>query len=931
MSIEIGVSNNRYGKNPFIEASKNESFTINSYKTPDTIQLNTSDLSFSNVYISYKNFKTGVDDTGFSIYKESLCLATFNSNVITTFQDAEFRGSFAIGDILSVQSNMNTNITINLEHDADVLNINSNNVPFFQINPKEINFSRDFRMNDGTFYVKKIQGPSAGDPIVITNVKYEDAVLDSVIASTRLAVLDTKQFNTIFDLNADEQIDNKAACIEINKTNNIRDFMKIESIAVIDGGQIMNINKYGNINIGKNEGHSESTINISKISPNIINYNGLKSGDIFQISQNADISVGTTSPDAQLHIKRNDGENIEDETFYRNNTMMYLDMHYNEENNYSNYYVQKQGNFDQNSKPEYRFVEEDLRLYLVNQEILDNPIPIQDSFVTNDTLTLDIRGTTSYEIDDVVYDDDFKQFLDNNTSNISLIYPAQFKNISGFGFNIIPNPDFETLAYVANVVVPTTGNDRKIKLLHKIVIDNPSLFGSSSYTSYQTCNINLYTRQYKYGQADGDILNCTFDLELIIESEDSTVDLNYDYKILESTMLPVPNFFKLDSNNNFISSISANGTLSLGAEVPEDKKDYLIYAPGKSHIETLNVSNFSTDNTNNILYFGNANLSNINSIQTQSISIKNLAVDTITSPGAEFTNLSVEDISFDVVSSDFLKYNNIYTNISNKLIVGEIPSSITQNSLLEINVNDDRKGLIIQNTGNRVDPCLEIISKGNETNSILTFTNFTDSSDPSVSSEQSSMNIKYFNDPPPNGECKFLFQIYSPEPAKPKVLNYCSTENLLAIGGNAICINYNNLYRHKITLGIRDLPDLPEYLEEEKEKKYLHQEFIKHDGGDGTENVVIYGNLKIATKTNEVLIQTLLDGQNKGKIIFETDNILYKRGDLRLNFDQIVQSIFESSFSSVLQNVIDNIGKSGSDFDLDLNDIFERIREIAGS
>ena len=923
MSIEIGVSNNRYGKNPFIEASKNESFTINSYKTPDTIQLNTSDLSFSNVYISYKNFKTGVDDTGFSIYKESLCLATFNSNVITTFQDAEFRGSFAIGDILSVESNMNTNITINLEHDADVLKINNSNETFFEINPNEINFSRDFRMSDGTFYVKKIQGPSASDPIVITNVKYEDALLDSVIASTRLAVLDTNPFNNINDLNAEDQIDNKAACIEINKTNNIRDFMKIESIAVIDGGQIMNINKYGNINIGKNEGHSESTINISKISPNIINYNGLKSGDIFQISQNADIGVGTTSPDAQLHIKRNDGENIEDETFYRNNTMMYLDMHYNEENNYSNYYVQKQGNFDQNSKPEYRFVEEDLRLYLVNQEILDNPIPIQDSFVTNDTLTLNIRDTTSYIIDD----DDFKQFLENNTSNISLIYPAQFKNKNNDEFDIIDRISLPTvISYAENSdsIIEVNGTSRKIKFLYKTGIDNPSdkreLYGND----YQTYNIDLYTRYFN-------TLTCTFQLELTIESEDPTVDLNYDYKILESTMLPVPNFFKLDSNNNFISSISANGTLSLGAEVPEDKKDYLIYAPGKSHIETLNVSNLSTDNTNNILYFGNANLSNINSIQTQSISIKNLAVDTITSPGAEFTNLSVEDISFDVVSSDFLKYNNIYTNISNKLIVGEIPSSITQNSLLEINVNDDRKGLIIQNTGNRVDPCLEIISKGNETNSILTFTNFTDSSDPSVSSEQSSMNIKYFNDPPPNGECKFLFQIYSPDPVKPKVLNYCSTDNLLAIGGNAICINYNNLYRHKITLGIRDLPDLPEYLEEEKEKKYLHQEFIKHDGGDGTENVVIYGNLKIATKTNEVLIQTLLDGQNKGKIIFETDNILYKRGEtLHLNFDQIVQSIFASSLSDVLKNVIDNIGKSGSDFDLDLNVIFERIREIAG-
>lgn len=899
MSIEIGVPNNRYGRNPFIDAKKYESFNINSYKTPDVIQLNTDNLSFSNVYISYKNFKTGVDDTGFSIYKESLCLATFNSNVITTFQDADFKGKFTIGDILSVQSNMNTNITINLEHDADVLKINNSNETFFEINPNEINFSRDFRMSDGTFYVKKIQGPSAGDPIVITNVKYEDAILDSVIASTRLAVLDTNPFNNINDLNAEDQIDNKAACIEINKTNNIRDFMKIESIAVIDGGQIMNINKYGNINIGKNEGHSESTINISKISPNIINYNGLKSGDIFQISQNADIGIGTTDPDAQLHIKRNDGENIEDETFYRNNTMMYLDMHYNEENNYSNYYVQKQGNFNATSKPEYRFVEEDLRLYLVNQEILDNPIPIQDSFVTNDTLTLNIRETTSYDIDN----DDLKVFLENNTSNISLIYPKPTNISYSIKDNIVNN---------LNIKPDGGGNSIKTTFIYDILIDNPNPgLDGTEVSSYQTCNIDLYTRQYNGYE-------CTFELELRIQTDDSGLDYIYDYKILESTMLPVPNFFKLDSNNNFISSISANGTLSLGAEVPENKKDYLIYAPGKSHIETLNVSNFSTDNTNNILYFGNANLSNINSIQTQSISIKNLAVDTITSPEAEFTNLSVGNISFDEVSSDFLKYDNQHTNITNKLIVGEIDPAITQNSLLEINVNDDRKGLIIQNTVDNLNPpCLEII--GNGTNSILTFTNFTDS-------DQSSMNIKYFNDPPPNGDCKFLFQIYSPDSVKPKVLNYCSTENLLAIGGNAICINYNNLYRHRITLGIRDPPDPPTqplYVEE-NEKSYLYNDFIKH-GDAGTENVVIYGNLKIATEKNETLIETSLDAQNKGKIIFETDNILYKRGEtLYLNFDQIVESIFASSLANMLENVIDNRGS-----DANLASIFTSIQTIA--
>jgi len=888
MSIEIGVPNDRYKRNPFIDTKTHESFNINSYKTPDVIQLNTDELSFSNVYISYKNFKTGVDDTGFSIYKESLCLATFNSNVITTFQDAEFKGKFAIGDIVSVQSNINTNITFNLEQDADVLNINNNNVTFFEINPNEINFSRDFRMNGGTLYVEKIQGPSVDEPIVLTNIKYEDAILDSVIASTRLAVNDSKTFYSLEDVSPDDTVDMQSACLEINKTNNIRDFMKIESIAVLDSGQIMNINKYGNINIGKNEGNTESTINISKISPNIINYNGLKSGDIFQISENADIGVGTTKPDAQLHIKRNDGENIEDETFYRNNTMMHLDMHYNEENNYSNYYVQKQGIFDITSTPEYEFVEDNLRLYLVNQEILSNPIPIQDSIIGNNEIILNIKDTTSYNIDD---DPDFKDFLENNTSNISLIYPAQFKN--SFDFYIISNPSFITLTTPAEVY--RNGNNRKIKLLYKIVIDNPS-YPSDSYNTYQTCNIDLYTRQYDYTTGDGvKQLNCTFELELIIESEDLTVDLNYDYKILESTMLPVPNFFKLDSNNNFISSISANGTLSLGAEVPEDKNDYLIYAPGKSHIETLNVSNFVTDNIDNIIFFGNANLSNINSIQTQSISIKNLTVDTIISPDAKFETSSVNNIKFDEVSSDFLKYDDSSTNILNKLIVGELLPDPQNSSLLEINVNDSKNGLLIQNSG-VFNPCLEII--GNVSKPTMTLTYKNDDSTPT----QSSMYIQYYNDPDDNADDFFYFQVYCSDRDR-KVLNYCSTENLLAIGGNAICINYDSLDNYRITLGIRTNQD-GQQPSPELEKQYLHEDFIKR-GDIGTENVAIYGNLKIATKDNETLMETIYNDTQPGKIVFQTQNIFYKQenGDSSLLTDMI-ESIFKTSLENMLQTDI---------------------------
>jgi len=341
---------------------------------------------------------------------------------------------------------------------------------------------------------------------------------------------------------------------------------------------------------------------------------------------------------------------------------------------------------------------------------------------------------------------------------------------------------------------------------------------------------------------------------------------------------------KLDSNNNFISSISANGTLSLGAEVPENKNDYLIYAPGKSHIETLNVSNISTDNTDNIIVFGNANLSNINSIHTQSISIKNLTVDTITSTGAEFTNSSVNNIKFNEVTSDFLKYNNIYTYISNKLIVGELPPShITQNSLLEINVNDSRKGLIIQNsTGSTYDPSLEIL--GEKTKPMMQLTHKLSDL------RSSSMYIQYFNDPSPNGNDVFHFQIYSSETETPKVLNYCSSDNMLAIGGNAICINYDNLINYRITLGIRDPPSV---FSQTEENEYLHKTFLQHKYNE--EDVAIYGNLKIATKQNDTLIET----NQTGNVIFHTENILFKKEGNFLSLTELITSIMEDTIDTV--------------------------------
>ena len=864
MSIKVGFPNDRYTK-AFAEQHGDETLSINSYKTSDTIQLNKDSMSFSNVFLSLKNFKTGVDDNGYSIYKDDLCLATFNSNIVRTFQNAEFQGNFAIQDIVSIQSNINTNITFNIETEGDVFNINDKNGSLFQVNTSEISVARDFKMNDGILYVKNISGFD-GNTIQLNNVQYSDATLDSLVANQSLSVED----QTMVYIGDDIAEGNKA-CLQVIKINNNRDYFKLISTKGSDlPKNIFNINSFGNINIGNEEGNQESTINISHVSKNIINYNGNKTGDVFQISENADIGIGINNPDAQLHIKRNDGENIIDGSFYRNNTMLHLDMDYNEINNISNIFVERSGAFDKDTIPEYSILEKQgtYEIYLVNSEILTNPINDRKEDIFIDKQVLNV-AKSSYSIPMNVDDiENFESFISDNIPNISLIYPESTNQ--GIMLSFTPGLDESLLYEVLFEIGGVNGMERSITIPYIINL-NDNIPGQTE-SNYVTEQIKLFETQFV--TPEGASLKCIYFLNLTIQSYvGPNPSWEYRYKTIETTVLPPPNFFKLEFNDTFVSSISANGTLSLGSEVPEEKQEYLIYAPGKSHIETLNVSNFITDNSQKIMNFNHANLLNINSIETQNMSINSLSVDNINSTNTDFQNVNTNDLKFEIISSTYLQYRDLFTKIKNKLILGDSDDT-TNNSLIEINVMSSitnvtnaygmtrRNGLIVKNIDYVSNPCLDI--KGVQSTPFMTLTNISTTPASSTTNEITTTKSSYMRYV--KNDNKLYFQLFSDykndnfaTSDNPLcAINYCTDDNILAIGGNAICVKYNNNDSYRITLGV---PDVIGSDDNTTEENYLHHNLLNSSSPTDDVNVAIYGVLKVASEKQVEILKTNADGK----------------------------------------------------------------------
>ena len=882
MSIEVGFVNDRYVGT--FATKKGETFNVNSFHTPNAINLNTEQDSYSNVFISYKNFKTGLDDYGYSVSKDDICITRFNSNVVTTFTDVDFQGNFTIGDAISVSSNINTDIVFKLQ-DGDAFHIkNKENMQLFVADTNETNFKQNVKIdNGGTLFVNNIASTD-GSTIKLNNVQYTDATLDSLKANNTLSVEDTT-----VDYTGDADINR--GCVDVIKTNNTRDYLKLRSTTASSGiKNVLNVNRFGNINIGSDEGGEESTINISKISNNILNYKGEKEGDVFQITQNADIGIGITDPDAQLHIKRNDGENITNPTFYRKNTMLHLDMDYDANNNTSNYFEEISATFDNDGTPEYWFLESNNTVYLTNPTTSNYFVGIENDGKSVDQQTIDDTYVTSNIFTNIIPDaesinfggidaEDEQNFIQNRIETfqqtLSIVYP-EFTN----------SPIVLTKPLITeNINVEKTGvNDltRRIEIPYTLYIDNVD--GSSGENDYTQLDIDLY-------EESNEGITFKFFLNLNIKSRvGDDPSMEYTYRKYNTVLMPRPNFLTMDKNQNFISSISANGTLSLGSEVPEEKNDYLLYAPGKCYIGTLNTTHFTSDDENSIMYFNDANFSNVNSIQTENMKITNMEIENLTATNTNFVEVNAETLSFSEITSEHFKYTAIDTKISNQLILENPGTSL----LLNVSSSSDGivKGLKVRNTTGPYDPCIDIDGANNRTPYLSL----------SLSPGSDSTYMRYMMGSDDN---KF-FQLYSKgkitSGVQQSIINYNTSENVLALGGNAICVNYNKLDEYKITIGVNNNFESDGVPSESENDYILREELLKNDATDA--DIYLYGNVQISSKTGDKLIQT---NENNlfltNNIIIETIDSLGTTSPMPLN---------EYIISLIVEQINKELGGSGS-------------------
>jgi hypothetical protein len=884
MSIDVGFTNDRYV--PAFAEKKGETLNINSFVIPNVINLNTEPDSFSNAFISYKNFKTGIDDNGYSILKDDICITTFNSNVITTFTDVDFQENFVVRDAFYINSNINTNIVFKLQ-DGDSFHINNkDNMELFVADSSKINIKQDIEIESGkTLFVNKIESID-GTTIQLNNVQYTDATLDSLKANNTLSVEDTT-----IDYSGDTDI--LRGCVDVIKTNNTRDYLKLRSTKASDTNTdtVLNVNRFGNINIGHNEGDEESTINISKISKNILNYKGTNDGDVFQMTQHADIGIGTIDPSAQLHIKRNDGENITNPTFYRKNTMLHIDMDYDVANNTRSFFEEISAHFNQENKPVFWFLESIDTVYLTNPITSDyfNTIELNGESVTQQTIEDTYTNTQNFteiipgEVSDTLpdnFDDDDRgvitPIITKLKGSLSIVYP-NFEN----SINLTKSVTTESIVFVA-----TGDNNRtkEIKIPYTLYIQNGETV-NQDYVDYQSIDILLYKRERAIGATDG-IVYYNFYLSLTIWSNvGESPKMDYTYREYNTELIPPPDFLTINKNQNFVSSISANGTLSLGSDAPEEKNDYLLYATGKCYVKTLNTSNFITDDPQDIMYFNNANFSNVNSIQTEKMNITNMKITNLTSDVANFDTITTRSLTFDEINSTNFIYSDSETKLHNKLILEKEDTSL----LLNVSSASGGivNGLVVTNNTSSCNPCIDINGTNNQSPHL------------SLSLGSGRTYMRYMEGTDDN---KF-FQLYSDGKItidkQHSIINYNTHNNVLAVGGNAICVNYKNFDDYKITIGINSSRSVSDSFSIDSENDYiLHDELKKINATEP--DICLYGNVHISSKDGDKLIQTTSSGS-----LILTNNIIIETAGTQMSLTEYIQSI-------IVEQIEIALGEGGS-------------------
>ena len=650
MSIHIVNSDTHYND------LQNNTLVLNSSVDSNLIRLRT---GLNNAFINYENkYDIGLSENNFVINLTSGDnLLSVNQDYFNVYKTLKSEMDVNLYDKFYVSSNaitLHSNIDVILHGDStfnvdDILTVNSSTV----------NVNSNVFITNGTLFVNKISSLNENESLSITGASFDSGVIQSLVLEQNISVFQTSEFDSI------------ALDIE-RSSSNITDIISIKS-SNEDVSTLFTMNRNGFIGFG--DITPTAPISLSSVNDNIIDFTGRNYGDKLILTSNGHLGLGTDNPFGRLHIKRTDdyeGQNV------RNNPILNIDMEYSSNKNISNYLI-----YDEYSMSNNIFKDGEENPFFSTNIYTGNST--DDQFIGNknmiyfhNSVNTSFNFETKYDNGDIIPQTNNTIFveinkeIDYDTNNIIGQRSIDFDTVKpSYTFQIVI-PVFSKI-FPANIQKNVIIQDREDVSTLNVILSDSIIFG---YEILTTTTLIEFLEQKSYDSSKLYIVNLdnneqnptliskknnttskTFQIKLYFYLNNidlSEIDSQYyviKYNAREYIDIPPPDILYISSNNNFISSISANGTLSIGSVSPTE--DYKLYIDGNSYINTLSVTNISDD-----ISFGTNNISDVNNIRCDSMISQDINVQNLT-----FTTLKKMDTLN--ISSNLKIITNINNNINN--------------------------------------------------------------------------------------------------------------------------------------------------------------------------------------------------------------------------------------------------------------------------
>jgi hypothetical protein len=759
MSIKVGFLSNRY-QNLF----NDDNFTVNSFINSNAIILNNEQNSTSNVYINFKNkIISGLNSNSYIIedIQNNHTLLSTNNNQTIINTNVHISSNFNVNNILSIDKNLsklNNNVLFDFKSSVNNFSITSNNIKLFdikansfveyatnnfkimnlnqnktmmEVNNNDTNINNNLYIRNGKLYVDEIFSASGGE-LRANNLRWTGAFLDDFLINNQLSIMNSATTTNITPLSIRNKYDNHNILNIYTCNYNITPNTIAYSLI---------LNKDGLLGLGTHT--PTASLSIQTIASNIINYTGASFGDCINLTKDANLGIGTQIPKSQLHICRNDDKEADN---LRNLPMMHLDMNYNAVNNLSNIYSSlKQVNLEE----EFGNVRgSNIQLYLNTSIVPVGGVLIQilnTFYMLNSNVLNDINNN----IQNIP-----SQIIINNQKSVSLPVNRNPGNNYILFNNIVYSSSNDYIQLVEDESLRyqiTQGNNyfasNVVYMMSKTTYDIANNPNRSQEFIQMLNNPNKFTEiVYKYDNIiiNPAITNVTIRLAIGLKIEKNLLNPNNTYSVKYPLQYQVktqrlnqpPNMMYLTYNNNFISSVSPYGTLSLGTAVPETSNNkYLLYATGTAYINRINVLEVNTENTNSNISFLNNNIIHLNKLTCREVDTSNIVFTNskggvITVNNASFSNLITSNIYFEKADNTYLTFSNVNAHFNTYLSIGKFNArELGRNAYLKIttdaNLRTETKSIIEKNNGiivtnennlsNPNNPCISIKTVNKET------------------------------------------------------------------------------------------------------------------------------------------------------------------------------------------------------------------------